>query len=93
MVKIYGLFRFQYEGKGDKVWILIMGNTFPPGVKVDEVYDLKGRASKPGKSPSERERVSTGAIKDNEITRIFALRGADKDFYKLQLVTDITVCF
>jgi hypothetical protein len=49
MVKIYGLFRFQYTSgmAGDKCWILIMGNTFPIGIKMDEVYDLKGRMPKP----------------------------------------------
>jgi hypothetical protein len=49
MVKIYGLFRFQYTAgaTGDKCWILIMGNTFPIGIKMDEVYDLKGRMPKP----------------------------------------------
>jgi hypothetical protein len=44
------------------------------------------------KAAHERDRVSTGAIKDNEITRTLNIIPEDREFYKAQLVTDISVC-
>ena len=40
MVKIFGLFRISGP---QKVWILIMGNAFPPKVSFVQVFDLKVR--------------------------------------------------
>lgn len=66
-MKIYGLFR--YIRGTTKKWILVMGNSFPPHVKIDVAFDLKGRVAKKGKSVSERGVISQGVLKDNEIDR------------------------
>lgn len=43
VVKIYGLFRITYPNflNSQQTWVLIMGNGFPPDIKMDEVFDLK----------------------------------------------------
>ena len=92
MVKIYGLFRYTASG-APKIWVLIMGNTFPPGVRIDSVFDLKGRPPKPGKSVNERGVVSQKVLKDNEILRKFLFHAQDKEFYVKQLQLDVNVRF
>jgi len=92
MVKIYGLFRYMYGTS--KIWILIMGHTFPPTIPVKEKYDLKGRKPKPGKSISERH-PRIGAIlknapqKDIEFIRKIRFVEEHKQFYVTQLSHDI----
>jgi len=88
MVKIYGLFRFM--NNSTKLWILIMGHTFPPIITIKEKYDLKGRKPKPGKSIKERMRPNQNAPhKDNEILRYIRFVDEHKSFYLTQLGEDI----
>eukprot|EP01126_Amoeba_proteus_P049443 TRINITY_DN5782_c0_g1_i6.p1 TRINITY_DN5782_c0_g1~~TRINITY_DN5782_c0_g1_i6.p1 ORF type:complete len:857 (-),score=341.97 TRINITY_DN5782_c0_g1_i6:253-2823(-) len=92
IVRIYGLFRLTYKKRiGSPTWILVMGNGFPVGVHMDEVYDLKGRTPKKGKAPGEREVMSKGAKKDNEILRTLHFYPSSKKFYIEQLQKDVTV--
>jgi len=89
MVKIYGLFR--YMSGTTKLWILIMGHTFPPSLTIQEKYDLKGRKPKPGKSIKERAQIikPNAPQKDNEIERNFRFVEEHKDIYLTQLSVDI----
>uniref|UniRef100_A0A6B2KZG4 PIPK domain-containing protein n=1 Tax=Arcella intermedia TaxID=1963864 RepID=A0A6B2KZG4_9EUKA len=89
IVKIYGLFRCSIGA--NKTWILIMGNSFPPGVSLSQKYDLKGRKAKPGKSIEERAPVSHSIFKDNEIDRTIILDPDDKKFYLFQLEMDVAL--
>jgi len=90
VVKIYGLFRIK-EGISTKMWILIMGNSFPPGLKMSEEYDLKGRPPKKGKSIEERPNGVTvrGPKKDNEIKRHLIFYEEEKKFFINQLQVDV----
>jgi hypothetical protein len=94
MVHIYGMFRAIHTnilGAHTKQWILIMGNTFSPQIKMDSVFDLKGRFPKPGKSIDERGIVSNGAKKDNEISQKILLRPASKCYFTKQIECDIAL--
>eukprot|EP01125_Pyxidicula_operculata_P015850 TRINITY_DN53_c2_g1_i1.p1 TRINITY_DN53_c2_g1~~TRINITY_DN53_c2_g1_i1.p1 ORF type:complete len:788 (-),score=275.37 TRINITY_DN53_c2_g1_i1:102-2465(-) len=86
LVKIYGLFRVSYT---NKIWVLIMGNTFPPQVKMDQIFDLKGRKPKPGKDRRGDEVIGR-AFKDNEISRcLYFATPEEKTKYLDQLANDI----
>jgi len=96
IVRIYGLFR--YMSGTSKIWILIMGHSFPPSLSIKEKYDLKGRKPKPGKSIKERnlrvgldpkDKLSAAPHKDNEIERFISFVEEHKAFYKRQLFDDI----
>uniref|UniRef100_A0A6B2KYU3 PIPK domain-containing protein n=1 Tax=Arcella intermedia TaxID=1963864 RepID=A0A6B2KYU3_9EUKA len=89
IVKIYGLFRISYGS--NKTWVLIMGNTLPPGITIQEKYDLKGRKAKPGKSVDERGIISQAIYKDNEITRTLRLDEDQKARYIEQLEKDVAM--
>jgi len=86
VMKMYGLFRCTLGV--DKMWILIMGSVFPKGVKMHEIYDLKGKKPKPGKSVVDRGVVSK-ILKDNDIKRHMFLDEEDKIFFINQLDQDI----
>lgn len=73
---------------------------------MDEVFDLKvcislttvmtytcfkGRTPKKGKGPTEREPISRGARKDNEITRKILFYPYSKQVYIEQLEKDVDV--
>jgi len=83
LVKIYGLWRVKDYGRDD-LWVIVMGNAFPSGVKLDAVYDLKGRKAKPGSRRQENTEVKS----DYDYPRIFFVE-EDKQFYISQLKMDI----
>jgi len=83
LVKIYGLWRIKDYGR-DELWVIVMGNAFPPAIKLDSVYDLKGRKAKPGNRRVEISEVKT----EYDYPKIFLLE-EDKQFYLSQLKLDI----
>jgi hypothetical protein len=83
LVKIYGLWRIKDYGR-DELWVIVMGNAFPPAIKLDSVYDLKGRKAKPGNRRVEISEVKT----EYDFPKIFLLE-EDKQFYLSQLKLDI----
>jgi len=87
-MKMYGLFRCSVLT--EKSWVLIMGSVFPKDIKIHEIFDLKGRKPKPGKSHGERGVKSTHVLKDNEINRqLYFENLEDKEFFMNQLDTDV----
>jgi len=83
LVKLYGLWRIKDYGR-DELWVIVMGNAFPPGVKLDSVSDLKGRKAKPGTKRVENSEIKT----EYDYPKIF-LYEEDKQFYLTQLKIDI----
>jgi hypothetical protein len=85
LVKIYGLWRIKDEERDD-LWVIVMGNAFPPGIKLDSVYDLKGRKAKPS---CRRTMEKDSEIKtEYDYPKIFLIE-EDKDYYLTQLKVDI----
>lgn len=95
VMRLLGLHRISYASGGDgKTWVLVMGNIFPPRVVFDEIYDLKGRIPKPGKSFQERGRKTpaNNPRKDNEVNRKLEFPIADqRKFYLDQINVDVDV--
>jgi hypothetical protein len=95
IMRLLGLHRISFDSGGSgKVWVLVLGNVFPPKVTFDEIYDLKGRIPKKGKSFQERGRKTpaNNPRKDNEINRKLEFPVEDqKKFYLDQLNLDVDV--
>jgi len=83
LVKIYGLWRIKDYDRDD-LWVIVMGNAFPPGVRLDSVFDLKGRKAKPGSRRTENSEIKT----EYDYPKIFLFE-EDKQYYFTQLKIDI----
>jgi len=86
LVRIYGMWRIKDFGR-DEFWVIVMRNTFPPGIKMDEIYDLKGRKAKPGAKPGAKH--SEGEIKTDYEYIPILFHEEDKPFYLNQLRHDV----
>jgi hypothetical protein len=87
IMRVVGLYRLTYS-PAKQIWVLVFKNVFPPGVAIDETYDLKGRKPKRTNTPV----VGGGPVKDNQIQRqIYFTAPEVTQFYREQLNQDIDV--
>ncbi len=87
IMRVVGLYRLTYS-PAKQIWVLVFKNVFPPGVAIDETYDLKGRKPKRSNTPV----VGGGPVKDNQIQRqIYFSAPEVTQFYYEQLNQDIDV--
>lgn len=87
IMRIVGLYRLNYS-PARQIWVLVFKSVFPPGVTIDETYDLKGRKPKRPNTP-----IVDGPIKDNQIQRqIYFKDQSTTQFYTEQLNKDVDVC-
>jgi 1-phosphatidylinositol-4-phosphate 5-kinase len=85
IMRVVGLYRLTYS-PAKQIWVLVFKNVFPPGVAIDETYDLKGRKPKRTNTPV----VGGGPVKDNQIQRqIYFTAPEVTQFYREQLNQDI----